>query len=105
YRIAQEALTNARKHAEASKVEVALLFEHTAAELTLEIRDWGRGFVPEEKLGETKRVGLQSMAERVNLLEGHFHLESELSAGTRITAKFAASPLEKESISGDMAHE
>jgi outer membrane protein len=72
YRVAQEALINARKHAAASHVRLLLLLAEDgpngAIGLTLEVRDWGRGFVREEVASEAVRVGLHSMAERVGLL-------------------------------------
>lgn len=90
YRVAQEALTNIRKHARTSKVAVSLLASaevHTpTAQLTLEVRDWGQGFVLEEKLREHGRVGLHSMRERVLLLGGAFNLQSEPGKGTCIRA-------------------
>nr|MDQ2687831.1 GAF domain-containing sensor histidine kinase [Armatimonadota bacterium] len=96
YRVAQEALTNARKHADAERVQVLLLIgfaeQGRPPQLTLEVRDWGRGFVPEEKVGETERVGLHSMAERVLLMGGTYHLHSAPGAGTVVTAVFPALP-------------
>lgn len=80
YRIAQEALTNVRKHAKAKQVRLLLLTEavlpgNSASErLRLEVRDWGQGFVTERKLyetsGEMEHIGLQGISERVHLLGG-----------------------------------
>src|SRR5258708_37088051 len=51
YRVAQEALTNARKYAQTSKITVSLLLvtetESAQPQLVLGVRDWGVGFVPE----------------------------------------------------------
>ena len=84
YRIVQEALNNVTKHSEATKVEVSLI--ETKDELMLSIHDNGIGFeVPitsTEKSGSG--LGLDSMKERVELLSGHFELQSELQRGTSI---------------------
>jgi len=65
YRVAQESLTNVRKHADADHVSVVLLREIGAVgsqtRLILAVQDWGRGFVPEEKSAEFGHVGLQGM--------------------------------------------
>jgi len=92
YRVAQEALTNARKHAAASRVRVLLLMEGSgsggAERLNLEVRDWGQGFVPEKIAGDTRRVGLHSMAERVGLMNGEYHLAAVPGGGTTVFAHF-----------------
>lgn len=90
YRVAQEALTNARKHAGTSHVRVMLITEgeDSSGHLILEVRDWGRGFVVEEQTGEMGQVGLQSMVERVRLLDGQYELTSVAGEGTRIQATF-----------------
>ena len=86
YRIAQEALTNARKHAQTSKVAVSLTWQ--APVLRLDVRDWGVGFAPETALGESGRVGLVGMMERARLLDGELQLESAPGEGTRVGARF-----------------
>jgi signal transduction histidine kinase len=90
YRVAQEALTNARKHAAAQRVRVMLLesAEPNAAQLTLEVRDWGKGFVPEEKASDYSRLGLHGMAERVRLMDGKYSLWSVPGEGARVRAVF-----------------
>ena len=65
YRAAQEALTNAQRHAAAHRVDVAL--EYTAERVTLEVRDDGRG-PPDE--GVKPGNGLQGLQERVELVGG-----------------------------------
>jgi signal transduction histidine kinase len=94
YRVAQEALTNARKHAQTEAVRVTLLTgPHPltgAPALTLEVRDWGVGFRPEEKLTEYGRLGLHGMSERVSLLGGTYELQSAPGEGTIIRAIFPA---------------
>lgn len=92
YRVAQEAITNARKHAEASRIRVVLLLgpdpQRGIDQLTLEVRDWGAGFVPEQKVGDYNHLGLHGMVERVSLMGGAYDLESRLGEGTRIRATF-----------------
>ncbi len=97
YRVAQEALTNARKHAQTQRVRVLLLIAPIEepggrTKLTLEVRDWGKGFVPEEQT-ELWRVGLQSMVERVRLLGGQYELTSKPGEGTIVRALFFAHEL------------
>lgn len=92
FRVAQEALTNARKHARATRVRVVLRAgadEATgAANLSLEVRDWGSGFAPDARSAEYGHLGLQGMVERVHLLGGTYHLHSAPGQGTTIHAVF-----------------
>lgn len=83
YRIVQEALTNAAKYSHTEVVEVKLKLEQTIAEL--QIRDCGVGF---EMTSEIRQgVGLYSMEERVNILQGEFEIKSSPSEGTIIEVK------------------
>ena len=92
YRVAQEALTNARKHAQASHVRLTLLAQtpdsSTASQLVLEIQDWGRGFIPEHRADDYGHVGLHSMYERVILVGGQYLLKSAPGEGTTVRAVF-----------------
>ena len=96
YRVAQEALANARKHAETDHVQVLLSREPETetgpSRLTLEVRDWGKGFEAQTKRKEYDHLGLHSMEEHVNLLRGSFEIWSVLGEGTRIRAVFPVSP-------------
>lgn len=96
YRVAQEALANARKHAETNHVKVYLRSEpgtrNSTARLTLEVRDWGQGFEVQAKRKEFDHLGLHSMAEHVNLLHGSFEIWSVPGEGTRIRAVFPLTP-------------
>lgn len=99
YRVAQEALTNTRKHAGARSVRILLLAEPGAAaeRLTLEVRDDGRGFLVTEPHGsEYAHVGLSSMMERVRVLDGVWDLRSAPGAGTIVRAVFTALPPQTE---------
>lgn len=83
YRIVQEALTNAAKYSHTEVVEVKLKLGPTIAEL--QIRDYGVGF---EMTSEIRQgVGLYSMEERVNILQGQFEINSSPSEGTIIEVK------------------
>jgi PAS domain S-box-containing protein len=84
FRIAQEALTNAAKHAGASAMEVAL--SQDAAEIALTVADDGRGFDPAAigTPGHKPGLGLLTMRERAEFAGGSFSLESRPGCGTRI---------------------
>jgi PAS domain S-box-containing protein len=86
YRVVQEALTNAAKHARADRVVVSV--ETTATSLRVEVEDDGRGFdsaMTREFLRQG-RVGLASMRERVELANGTFVIRSTPGRGTSIVA-------------------
>jgi PAS domain S-box-containing protein len=86
YRVVQEALTNAAKHARADRVVVSV--ETTATSLRVEVEDDGRGFdsaMTREFLRQG-RVGLASMRERVELANGTFVIRSSPGRGTSIVA-------------------
>ena len=88
YRVAQEALTNVRKHAQTTRVAVTL--ERSTPGLRLTIRDWGRGFEQAQALegaGMGERIGLRGMHERVTLLGGRWSVHSSPGAGALITAE------------------
>lgn len=78
-RIVQEALTNARKHADARCVHVALEIE--GDQLVAEVSDDGRGFAPSPARAG---VGMKSMRERTAALGGTLEVESEPGKGTRV---------------------
>ncbi|HEX5716696.1 MAG TPA: sensor histidine kinase, partial [Thermoanaerobaculia bacterium] len=82
YRIAQEALQNALRHAAASRIFLRL--ETSSDRVRLVVQDDGKGF-PEE--ATSSRFGLVGMRERARLLGGSFQVESSPGAGTRITAE------------------
>lgn len=95
FRIAQEALTNVRRHAGIGRVRLSL--GRLGKRIRLRVRDWGGGFDPEarSKGGPGERVGLSSMSERVALLGGEFRVHSRLGVGTLIVADV---PLPEEPI-------
>ncbi|MCA9939197.1 MAG: GAF domain-containing sensor histidine kinase [Anaerolineales bacterium] len=80
YRMAQEALTNVLRHAQATQADVELTI--TPAQVTLAVQDDGRGFDPEQV--EAGRFGLQGLHERARLLGGRLTIASKPGAGTRL---------------------
>ena len=78
WRILQEALTNARRHAQARRVSVVLKTE--GEDLVAEVSDDGRGFGPETVPG----VGHGSMRERAAAVGGGLQIESEPGRGTTV---------------------
>jgi PAS domain S-box-containing protein len=81
YRIAQEALNNALKHAGATSVIVQIGTHNGRA--VLEVTDNGRGFDP-GRAGEQGGMGLMSMRERVEKLGGSLSIRSAPGQGTRV---------------------
>lgn len=83
YRIAQESLNNAIKHASASTVTVRIIGKDSG-EVMLDITDNGKGFDP-ESLGDKSGLGLTSMRERVERLGGQLRVSSSPGNGTVIS--------------------
>jgi PAS domain S-box-containing protein len=85
YRLIQEGLNNIKKHAEADHIVIRLVA--SSPNIILRIEDNGRGFDVERRLTRSmreKQLGLSSMEERVNLLEGTMSIQSRPSKGTKI---------------------
>ena len=87
YRVAQEALTNVSRHAQASRVEVSI--QNLGDCVCMKINDNGKSFKVEHMLkGKgAKRLGLLGMSERLEMIGGSFNIESAPGAGTTVTAK------------------
>jgi two-component system NarL family sensor kinase len=87
YRIAQEALTNVRKHARASRVKITL--READGYLELEIEDDGCGFAsqPSQSQRPPTSFGLTGMAERASLIGGELSLRSAPRRGTVVTVR------------------
>ncbi len=86
YRVIQEALTNVRKHAQATRVNVILRFQPD--DLRLEIRDNGKGFDIAKMLEgarSVERLGLSGMKDRAETLGGSLIIDSAPGAGTCVT--------------------
>lgn len=82
FRVVQEALSNVRKHSQASRVSVALRSSRTFVELS--VTDDGCGFDP--RLLDTNRLGLAGISERVRLLGGAVEVKTSSGAGTTVRA-------------------
>lgn len=82
YRLVQEALNNAVKHAGAARVEA--LLERRDGVVEVSVRDDGRGFDPARSEGG---FGLVGMRERVELAGGELRIEAAPGEGTRISAR------------------
>ncbi|MBC8109448.1 MAG: hypothetical protein H7Y04_00150, partial [Verrucomicrobia bacterium] len=84
FRIAQEALQNIEKHAQATKIEV-LLNQVSESQIHLQIQDDGKGFVEEIKEGH---FGLENMKKRAASLQGKLLIDTQIGKGTRISFTF-----------------
>jgi signal transduction histidine kinase len=85
YRVAQEGITNAIKHAGTDTVMVELT--EADGQVTLRVSDQGRGFDPD---ASTAGFGLTGMRERVEALGGGLTIESAPGQGATITARLPA---------------
>lgn len=86
--IVREALSNATRHAEASRIWVTLEADD-AGLVSLEVCDNGKG-VDESPAAERHHYGLNIMAERANRLHGGFDIGPREGGGTRLTVRFTA---------------
>jgi PAS domain S-box-containing protein len=89
FRMVQEALTNVSRYAQASKVEINLVADEQAINVT--ITDDGRGMAPGAADKPTS-FGLLGMRERLEALGGELDIESFLGKGTRIEGTIPLSP-------------
>jgi len=94
FRVVQEALNNARKHAQTSRVQLNLV--QREGEVMVEVQDWGKGFddvvhAPEATRGQ--RLGLIGMRERVALLGGSVVVHSIPLQGTTIRITIPTTPI------------
>jgi len=96
YRIVQEILNNAIKHAQASEIFVQLNMEDD--DLVIHIEDDGIGFDPNKKY---KSMGLANIRSRVNYLRGSIDIDSRMNEGTSfviyLSSKFNEAGIEQES--------
>jgi signal transduction histidine kinase len=80
YRIIQELLYNAIKHANASEIEIEIIKKRSM--LMLKVADNGTGFDYKQKLAERKGIGLGSLANRTRLAEGKMFVDSGPAIGS-----------------------
>ena len=83
FRVAQEALRNVERHAQASKVDVSVVGRNDG--IALAVRDDGAGF-DSSSTAKRASLGLASMRERVRILDGRFDIESGPGIGTSLSA-------------------
>lgn len=102
FRIAQEALSNTRKHAGALRAAISLSRDDDV--VCLELRDWGPGF-DEAALprpgGVGGRVGLRGMRDRAAILGGSLEIESVAGAGVRVVARIPVALAAEEATDDD----
>ena len=108
FRVAQEALSNARKHARTAS-RVALTLSYMGDNVALDVRDDGEGFDPDREAGKVRDqnsggFGLKGMRERVERVGGTLSIESAPGEGTTLAVElpmnmrgleFESSPREK----------
>lgn len=93
FRIAQEALNNAARHAHAATVGLTLRFERDGG-LALEVADDGQGFDADAAQAVADRgLGLRSMRERADALGARLSLVTAAGAGSRLAVKLSAADL------------
>jgi signal transduction histidine kinase len=87
YRVAQEALTNVGKHAQAKTVKIVL--KELPETIFMSVQDDGKSFDADQvwRRNGKKRLGLLSMRERAEMLGGSFRIDSTPGEGTTITVQ------------------
>jgi signal transduction histidine kinase len=83
-RIGQEAVSNAIRHAAASRIHMELFFDHAA--VRLRVSDDGCGFDPEQPFSANAHWGIAGMRERAEKVGAHLRLVSQPGAGTTVEA-------------------
>ena len=79
YRILQETMQNAYKHAEATKVDIS--FKNEAGKLVFSIFDNGKGFDTQKA---KKGIGLKNIEDRIQEINGKLSIKSQANKGTKI---------------------
>ncbi len=85
FRIAQESLSNIRRHGDASAVRIIVSFRRSGVQMVIE--DDGKGFAPPDKFVDvvaSGKLGLIGMHERARILGGTLRIDSEPGRGTRV---------------------
>lgn len=98
YRVAQEALTNVEKHANAARIRFLLQLEQDV--VRMEICNDGNAFDVERELNarRRKRLGILGMRERVEMVGGEFAITSSLELGTSVIVKIPLGDSEKAAV-------
>lgn len=86
YRLVQESLNNGHQHGEASQQSVS--YTVAGEFLEIEVQDDGKGFDPAcvQEHGRRRQLGLAGLQERVEILGGHFEVQSAPGRGTSVSA-------------------
>jgi signal transduction histidine kinase len=94
FRIAQEALTNVLRHANAKRVSVRL--ENTGDRVTMVIEDDGVGFEPDQlsRKPSNRHLGLISMTERAEIVGGDLQVDTSRGDGTKLQIQVPFTNLE-----------
>ncbi len=93
FSIGREALTNVRKHAGATRVEMRLSLQVNS--IQLDIQDWGRGFDTKkarQRIDDRERIGLRGMEERVSWMGGQLTIKSRRGKGSRVSVTVPLEP-------------
>jgi signal transduction histidine kinase len=86
YRVAQEALNNVARHAQATEAEVKI--QKIEGDICMQIKDNGKGFAEAGLTGKRgKRLGLVGMRERLEMVGGKFSIGSRPGEGTTVLAR------------------
>ena len=86
YRIAQEALNNALKHAKGYKIDIELKQKNEEIQLT--IKDSGPGFSMDSGTLQKGGNGMANMAQRANSINSEIKIQSAIGIGTEICVKY-----------------
>jgi signal transduction histidine kinase len=100
FRIAQEAVQNAVKHGEPSRIDISLK-RVDGGDVELAIEDDGNGLKPSSK--SPKGLGMRIMAYRVGIIGGELKVVSEPSGGVRITCRIPAQKISSEPMIASQA--
>ena len=85
--VVQEALSNVRKHAQASQVQVEV---HRGPKWVFLVRDNGQGFDPDDRTQADTHVGLQIMRERAQRIGAGIEVNSRAGQGTEVRIELNA---------------
>ena len=91
-RIVQEALANARKHAQASTVRILISGDVQSGHCRVLVEDDGVGFASPPREGGGTHIGLSLLQDRAMRLGGRLRVESEPDEGVRVALEFDAMP-------------
>jgi signal transduction histidine kinase len=82
FRLFQEILSNILRHAQASVIKITI--DQTKDNLSLLVRDNGKGFILEEKLKASDGLGLSNLQKRTLMMDGNFTINSNPGLGTEV---------------------